>query len=634
MSKGKQIFGKMQVKTQKISYICSDKTILNKYHLVKYPNMNLKKTSLLLTLALCLICLPVCAQENEQTMKLHAEMLRLISTSERDAFYQVTEHLKAECQKSGDERLFYIAWGNQSTYEATHQNYSQADEIISKIADYAQDQNSYWGNYVVLHTQAVNDLQKQDYDAAEAGFLKAVEFRHKYFPGESAGDDLQELMKIANHRKDQKAGLKYARQILAEPHVAPIHKGRALYRLSQFAFNKDNRELFDSIYDALMELKKTDGIGTVEPVVEVNHHIINGNYHEALRLSEQLSPESRAERKAIIYHRMGDDNQAYEYMSKFKKINDSIVLVSHGNVVASCFVQMNNERMKLEQQLLEDENARLRRQIIFIVVIAVLGILGLIIWQHRVRIRRLERENARLEKARKKAEKAFDMKNEFITQITNELREPLSPIEGFTDILGTKEYDLQPDEREQLSQHIHDSSKHITKIIDEMAELSYYESKKSLPIDYTLSPTHIFRHMVDSMRPRCKEGVRMFFETDLSDAYLIEQNAEALEALMTHLLNNAIQYTEKGAITVTCTEYGNMVRTSVTDMGRGISPEHQEHIFDAFIEVGESTIMNGLGLPICKAIVTLLGGKIWVDATYTEGSRFVFDIPRKNPYAK
>ena len=80
-----------------------------------------------------------------------------------------------------------------------------------------------------------------------------------------------------------------AKQILAEPNVAPIHKGRALFRLSQFAFNKNNKELYDSIYNELMALKASDGIGTIEPVVEVNHEILNGNYQEAC----DLSPDGR-----------------------------------------------------------------------------------------------------------------------------------------------------------------------------------------------------------------------------------------------------------------------------------------------------------------------------------------------------
>ena len=588
-----------------------------------------RKVFFLLLIATCLTSLSVRAKDNINMMRLQSEMLRLISTEDRDKFTEVTEQLKSECQKQGDERLFYSAWGNQSTYEATHQNYVKADEIADKIADYAGDQNSYWGNYIALHVKAVNALQKQDYQAAEEGFLKAVDFRHKYFPDESAGDDLQELMKIANHRKDQKAGLKYARQILAEPNVAPIHKGRALFRLSQFAFNKNNKELYDSIYNELMALKKSDGIGTIEPVVEVNYQIINGNYEEALRLCKDLSPEKRAERMAVIYHRMGDNDKAYEQMANFKKINDSIVLVSHGNVVASCYVQMNNERMKLEQKLLEDENAKLKHLYLYTVIGAILIILALVLWQHHSRIKRLEKENARLDKARKKAEKAFDMKNEFINNITNELREPLNPIEGFSDILGTKEYELQPEEREELSVLIKDSSKTITKLIDEMAELSLYESKKSLPMNYTLSPNHLCRHMVDSLRPRCKEGVRMFFETELPDDYAVRTNMEGVEALLKHLIDNAIQYTDHGVITVACTEYENKVRTSVTDTGMGISPERREHVFDTFREMGDNQKLQGLGLSICKAIVKLLGGKIWLDQDYTEGSRFIFELPKE-----
>lgn len=141
------------------------------------------------------------AQDNLHIMKLESEMLRLISGNDRDGFMEITEQLKTECQKQGNERLFYTAWGNQATFEATHQNYVKADQVADRIAEYAEDQNSYWGNYIALHTRGVTALQKQDYQTAEDYFVKAVDFRHKYFPDESAGDDLQELMKIANHRK-------------------------------------------------------------------------------------------------------------------------------------------------------------------------------------------------------------------------------------------------------------------------------------------------------------------------------------------------------------------------------------------------------------------------------------------------
>ena len=583
--------------------------------------------NLILLAFVSLNSLAVSSYNEKDVKRLRAEMLRLISTAEREKFYEVSNKLKDVCQKIGDERTFYTAWGNQADYESTRQNYAKADEIAEQIASYAAEQNSHWGNYIALHTRAMTALQKQDYNAAEEAFKRAVDFRHKYFPKESAGDDLQELMKIANHRKDQKAGLMYARKILAEPDVAPIHKGRALFRLSQFAFNKKNVAQYDSIYNVLMQLKESDGIAAIEPVVEVNYEILHGNYQKAMKLCEDLSPDKKAERMAVIYHLMGNNDKAYEMMAKFKKINDSIVLVSHGNVVASCYVQMNNERLKLEQKMLEDENAQLKSWLIYILCIVLVIILAVVIWIHHLRIKKLEKEKALLESEKKRAEKAFDMKNEFITNITNELRAPLNPIEGFSDILATPDYQLQAEEREALRGMIKDSSKHITRLIDELAEMSFYESKKSLPMNYTMSPNHLARHMVDAMRPRCKEGVRMFFESDLPDDYAVQTNQEAMEALLKHLLENAVKYTDKGVITLAVTEYEDCVRTSVTDTGRGIPPERREHVFETFRELGDNQKLQGLGLSICQAIVKLLGGKIWLDETYTEGTRFVYDIP-------
>ena len=589
----------------------------------------MKKSIILLLLTFVSLTSTAVSSYNEKdVMRLKAHMLRLISTAEREKFYEVSNELKDVCQQLGDERTFYTAWGNQADYESTRQNYAKADEIADQIAHFAAEQNSHWGNYVALHTRAATALQKQDYMAAEEAYKRAVDFRHKYFPNESAGDDLQELMKIANHRKDQKAGLMYARKILAEPNVAPIHKGRALFRLSQFAFNKNNVQQYDSIYNVLMQLKESDGIAAIEPVVEVNYEILHGNYQRALQLCQDLSPDKKAERMAVIYHLMGNNDKAYEMMAKFKKINDSIVLVSHGNVVASCYVQMNNERMKLEQKLLEDENSQLKHWLVYILCIAVVLLLALVIWQHHARIKRLEKEKVQLEQEKKRAEKAFDMKNEFITNITNELRAPLNPIEGLSDILANSDYELPSEEREQLRGLIKDSSKHITKLIDELAEMSLYESKKSLPMNYTLSPNHLSRHMVDTMRPRCKEGVRMFFESDLPDDYAVQTNYEGIETLLRHLLENAIQYTDKGVITLAITEYEDSVRTSVTDTGRGIPPERREHVFETFRELGDNQKLQGLGLSICQSIVKLLGGRIWLDETYTDGTRFIFDLPK------
>ena len=68
---------------------------------------------------------------------------------------------------------------------------------------------------------------------------------------------------------------------------------------------------------------------------------------------------------------------------------------------------------------------------------------------------------------------------------------------------------------------------------------------------------------------------------------------------------------------------------TVTDTGKGIAPERRPHVFDTFREMGENQKLQGLGLSICKSIVKLLGGKIWLDEQYTEGSRFIFELPKQ-----
>jgi signal transduction histidine kinase len=58
-----------------------------------------------------------------------------------------------------------------------------------------------------------------------------------------------------------------------------------------------------------------------------------------------------------------------------------------------------------------------------------------------------------------------------------------------------------------------------------------------------------------------------------------------------------------------------------------MAPELRDHVFDTFQEMADNMKLKGLGLPICKAIVQLLGGRIWLDTDYHEGTRFIFDLP-------
>lgn len=498
-------------------------------------------------------------------MRLEADMLKFFTQNDKDTFISITNKLKAECKEAGDERLFYKAWSNQAIYEATHQDYPRALSVTQDIADYAQANNSFIGEYSALHTKACVLLQKQDYGEAEKAFLAAVEFLHKHFPNESAGDDLQELMKIANHRKDGKAGVKYARMILEEPNVAPIHKGRALFRLSQMAFNQNDSAEFNRIYEEMMKLKQTDGIATLKPIIEVNHLIINGKFEEALQLADELDEEARAERKAVICHRMGDDANAFKYMQQYKKISDSITLVSHGNVVNSFYVQMNNDRLLLEQHLLEEQNNRLRNRLYFSFGITCILILLFVLFKRHKTIKLLKKANK---------------------------------------VLMNKQEDT-------------------ARTLDNIAELSKYERQTALPLTSTVQPNVLCNTLTDNLQHHCRRGVSVLFMTHVPDDFSFITNRDALDKLLKHLLDNALRYTYKGNITLQCSDADNYIRFSVTDGSSSLG------ILSKLSDSDDKAQAISMTYNICHSITRLLRGRIWIDKEYTKGTRFFVELPKE-----
>jgi len=178
---------------------------------------------------------------------------------------------------------------------------------------------------------------------------------------------------------------------------------------------------------------------------------------------------------------------------------------------------------------------------------------------YHYKVKQLKEQYTHWEEDFHKAEAELDIKNEFIKNLANDLREPLNPISGFSDILTSEE--LMPEERKAMGEHIKESSKVLAVLIDSMAELSFYECKKSLPINASVSPNAFCQHMVDAYKGKCQQGVEMLFETSISDKVEMKTNFEAFKRLIELLIVNAIKYTEKGNITLACSQKDQKILT-------------------------------------------------------------------------
>jgi len=531
----------------------------------------LKNLRLLVVLGCITYAAGMGAANNDELIRLEAEMLNYIDMNDKESFTRVAEELKAASKEEGNDRMFYRAWGNQGFFESTHQNYEAANEIARQIMEDARNNGSLYGEYEALHTRAMTLLQQHNYAAADTAFHEAVSFHKRHFPKESNAEDLRELMKIAYHRGDMEMAKKYGKQILAEPNLTPHHKGRTLYRLCVIAFEEENVEEFNKVYDEMKELHRTKGIKEINLYTEVNYHIINGNYKQALLLVDRLTPDSCAGRKAVIYHCLGDNEKAYEYMVQYLHLSDSLERESHAKEVGSLYLRMNNDRLRLERELLSHQNSQLRYRYYFAVVILLVLVLLFIIYQRHKIIKLLRQDNSLLEFEKDGAERSLENLN----------------------------------------------------------LLSFYESKTSLPLTTTVKVNQLCDRLATLTQKYCQSGVITVFQTDLSDTYEIKTNFKALEKLLTLLLNDSARFTRNGMIKLICTESGGFVSFSITDTGLAIGEKAKRQFSGLFDEEDNNERNVGMNFNVCQSISRLLHGRIWHDMRYTKGTRFFFVIPQE-----
>ncbi len=240
----------------------------------------------------------------------------------------------------------------------------------------------------------------------------------------------------------------------------------------------------------------------------------------------------------------------------------------------------------------------------------------------------IERE---LIQAKEKAEESDQLKTAFLNNLSHEVRTPLNAITGFSVLL--KEQDLGKEKIEHLTDVIQESSEQLLTIIDSIVRISAIETGL---IDLYNKTTDI-PVLLDKVYRRAEEKasrkfIKLRYHSMLRDEERAIQTDESkLFEILTVFVDNAIKYTEKGHVEFGCQRTADQIRFYVADTGSGINKEHQKVIFERFrkADLYETNIHSGmgLGLPIAKAYIDLLGGEVWLDSSPGIGSTFYFTIP-------
>ncbi|MBU1093890.1 MAG: response regulator [Firmicutes bacterium] len=225
-------------------------------------------------------------------------------------------------------------------------------------------------------------------------------------------------------------------------------------------------------------------------------------------------------------------------------------------------------------------------------------------------------------------------KMSILSNMTHEIRTPVNAIKGYSELLEETELN---DEQKGYLAHIQDTSKHLSKIVNDILDYSKLEAGKML---IETSPFKIDK-LLDEVHSMLKEQTKqkqLYLDvmnvdcpnTMIGDSYRIRQ-------ILINFVSNAAKFTDIGGISLTCNvlhainDHQLMLNFKVKDTGIGISLNDQTKVFKAFNQANVATSRlyggTGLGLNISMKIAQLMGGTISVESKINEGSTFTLTIP-------
>jgi signal transduction histidine kinase len=232
-------------------------------------------------------------------------------------------------------------------------------------------------------------------------------------------------------------------------------------------------------------------------------------------------------------------------------------------------------------------------------------------------------------KAKEKAEESDRMKSSYLGNMSHKIRTPLNTIVGFSNLLTEEDIDTA-DKNNYINIIRHDTEQ-VLHLIDDMINIAKIDAEQLSVDKKNCSANDLIEGLSDYYKANEKTNkIKFEVKTMLAKGKdILLTDHDKLKQVMDSLLNNAFKFTNNGAI-----ELGYFINPVdqklilyVKDTGIGIPDEHKDKIFNRFYQVNLNTDGTGLGLTISQSLVKLLGGKIYFDSKFNEGSTFYVELP-------